>query len=187
MAALLEKSKYTEKVILVYHDALTGRVVRIIEADPNIVTHAGDKYYAKRGAGSTAFTSVGTFQTGRLVVAKSMTVTGAAKKSATFGNFIGVTASYTGRKTFESGYPKTADTDTNNTARTVDGITYKAIYGTAAANYTIGAVGISRPAGATNSNGALLSAKTLPPGSKVLKTSSLTLTVYITHVFNGVP
>lgn len=183
MPALVEKTKYTEKVVLVYTEAATGKVVRIIEEGPNIVTDAGDRYYAQRGA---AETPTHTFGTGRLVVAKSMTVTGASKKSATFGKFIGITAGYTARKTYESGYPKTSDSDTNNTARTADGVTYKAIYGTAAANFTIGAVGISRPAGATSSNGQLLAAKTLPTASKVLKTSSLTLTVYVTHVFNGV-
>lgn len=181
MAALIEKTKYSEKVVLVYHEAATGKVVRIIESDPNIVTDAGDRYYAQRGAVEAV---THTFSVGKMVVAKSMTVTGASKKTATFGRLIGVTAS--GKKTFESGYPKTADADTNNTARTIDGVTYKAIYGTSAANYTIGAVAISRSAGATSSSGQLLSAKTLPDASKVIKTSSLTLTVYVTHVFNGV-
>ena len=177
---LLEKSKYAEKVVLVYHDAATGKVVRIVEADPNIVTDAGDTYYAQRGAATLAITH--TFNVGRVVVAKSMTVTGASKKSATFGKLL-----FRFTKTaFQSGYPKVNDSDTNNTARTVDGVTYKAIYGTTTANYTIGAVAISRAAGATSSNGQLLSAKTLPTASKVVKTSSLTLTVYVTHIFNGV-
>jgi hypothetical protein len=185
MAALKEKSKYAEKVVLVYQDAATGKVVRIIEAEPNIVTDQGDKYYAQRGAAETPTLTFGGTH-GRIVVARSMSVTGASKKSATFGRLKGITPSYTARKTFESGYPKTADSDTNNTARTIDGVTYKAIYGTAAANFTIGAVAISRSFSATNSNGQLLSAKTLPTASKVLKTSSLTLTVYVTHVFNGI-
>src|SRR6185295_2991759 len=127
-------------------------------------------------------TATNTFNVGRVVVAKSLSVTGANKKSASFGKLL-----FRFTKTaFQSGYPKTADTDTNNTARTIDGVTYKAIYGTTTANFTIGAIAISRAAGATNSSGQLLSAKTLSSAEKVVKTSSLTLTVYVTHIFNGV-
>jgi len=179
MGPVTEKSKYSEGVVLVYHEAATGKIVRIIEAGPNIVTDKGDQYYAQKGAGETP---TNTFSAGRVVVAKSMTVTGANKKSATFGKLI----TRTTKTAFQSGYPKTADTDINNTARTIDGITYKAIYGTTTANYTIGAVAISRAAGATSSSGQLLSAKTLSAAEKVVKTSSLTLTVYVTHVFLGV-
>lgn len=185
MAALKEKSKFQESVVLVYQDASTGKVVRIVEGGPNIVTDAGDKFYARRGAGETVNTNSFPFHTGNMVVAKSYTVTGAAKKTATFGKFVGLTTTYTGRQSFESGYPKTADSDTNNTSRTADGITYKAIYGTTKANYTIRAVGLCRAGATTNSSGQLLAFKTLPSASWVQKTSSLTLTVYITHVFLG--
>jgi hypothetical protein len=186
MQTLTEKAKYKERVVLVYQDAATGKVVRIIEEGPNIVTDAGDKFYARRGAGETVNTNSFPFHEGNMVVARSMSVTGASKKTATFGRFIGMASTYTGRKSFESGYPKTADSDANNTARTADGITYKRIYTTSQANYTIGAVGVCRNGATTNSSGQLLAAKTLPTASKVVKTSALTLTVYITHVFNGV-
>ena len=185
MEAMRDPGKVKERVVLVYHEAATGKVVRVIEEGPNIVTDAGDKFYARRGAGETVVTNSFPFHQGQMVVARSMSVTGASKKTATFGHFIGMASTYTGRQSFESGYPKTADSDTNNTARTADGITYKRIYTTSQANYTIGAVGLCRNGATTNSSGQLLAAKTLPTASKVLKTSSLTLTVYITHVFLG--
>lgn len=185
MGSLKENGKVKETVILVLKDAKTGKVERVVDCGPNIVTNAGDRYYAQRGAGETP---THTFGTGRMVVAKSYTV--AAAKTATFGRFVlqstAGSQTYWGRKTFASGYPKTSDSDTDNTSRTADGVTYKRVYTTSQANGTIKALGICRPNGATNSNGQLLSFKTLTAAQTVVKTSSLTLTVYITHVFNGI-
>lgn len=180
MGSVKEVRKVKETVVLVLKEAKTGRVVRLVDCGPNIVTNAGDRYYAQRGA---AETPTHTFAQGMLVAAKSYTV--AAAKTATFGRFV-MGGTYSGRQSFASGYPKTSDSDADNTARTADGVTYKRIFTTSQANYTIRAVGVCRPNGATNSNGQLLSYKTLTTAQRVQKTSSLTLTVYITHVFNGV-
>jgi hypothetical protein len=177
-----EVFKFRESVVLVYKDAATGRTVKILDVGPNIVTNAGDLYYAQRGATETP---THTFNKGQMIVGRSMTVINASKKTATFGRFIGLASTYTGRQSFEVNYPRTSDPDTDNTGRTVDAVTYKRVYLTSQANYTIGAVGVCRHAATTNSSGQLLSAKTLPTASKVVKTSSLTLTVYVNHVFLG--
>jgi hypothetical protein len=175
--------KYKEQVVIVTKDALTGKVLKRIECAPNIVTNEGDKYYAQRGAAETPtylFNSAG-----QMVVAKSYTV--AATKVATFGRF--VLSTYTGRKTFDSGYPKTHDSDTDNTGRTADAVTYKRTYTTSEANYTIKALGICRrnaTTAATSASKVLLSYKTLSAAQQVTKTSSQTLVVYINHTFNGV-
>jgi hypothetical protein len=184
MGSLKEQSKVRESVLLVLKEAATGKVVRVVDAGPNIVTNAGDLYYAQRGAVETP---TYTFNKGMLVVAKSYTV--AAAKTCTFGRLVlqqtMSAATYYGRQSFASGYPKTADSDTDNTQRTADGVTYKRIYTTSQANGTIKAVAVCRHNGATSSNGQLLNFKTLSAAQTVVKTSSLTLTVYITHVFTG--
>jgi len=178
-----ESLKYKEQVILVLKDAATGKVLKRVESGPNIVTNAGDKYYAERGA---AQTPVRTFNAGMLVVAKSFTV--AATKVATFGRFV-LGGTYSGRQLFDAGYPKTADSDTDNTGRTVDAVTYKRTYTTAQANYTIRALGVCRlnaTTAAAAGSRELLNYKTLSAAQVITKTSSQTLVAYINHTFNGV-
>ena len=176
--------KYKEQVVVVLKDAATGKVLMRHELEPNIVTNEGDKYYAQRGAASTPSY---TFNKGMLVVAKSYAR--AATKVATFRDFKGIATSLTGRQSFDSGYPKTNDSDTDNTGRTADAVTYKRTYSTSQANYTIKALGICRfqatSNGAANSR-VLLSYKTLSAAQQVTKTSSQTLVVYVNHTFNGI-
>lgn len=178
-----DAQKIRSTVVLVLKDAKTGRIEAFRDCGPNIVTNAGDKYYAERAA---AQTPTRTFNVGMLVVAKSFTV--AATKVATFGRFV-LGGTYSGRKTFDSGYPKTADTDTDNTGRTVDAVTYKRTYTTAEANYTIRAIGICRKNATTAAAAGsreLLSYKTLSAAQVVTKTSSQTLVAYLNHLFTGV-
>ncbi len=176
--------KYKEQVILVQKCALTGKVLMRLELEPNIVTNSGDRYYAQRGAASTP---TNLFNSGMMVVAKSYAR--AATKIASFRDFIGIATSLSGRQLFDSGYPKTNDTDTDNTGRTADAVTYKRTYTTAQANYTIKALGICLNGAESNDSAAsrvLLSYKTLSVAQQVVKTSSQTLVVYINHTFNGV-
>lgn len=175
--------KYKEQVVLVLKDATTGKVVMRHECDPNIVTNEGDKYYAQRGAASTP---TYLFNSGMMVVANSYQV--AATKVATFGRFK-LAGTYSGRQLFDSGYPKANDSDTDNTGRTVDAVTYKRTYTTAQANYSIRALGVCRlnaTTAAANASKVLLSYKTLSAAQVITKTSSQTLVVYINHTFNGV-
>lgn len=178
-----EITRVKETIVLVEKDARTGQTLRVQEIGPNVVTAVGDVYYAQRGAAGTV---TYTFSGGEFVAAKSYTVpTSSGKATATFGRFVGMASTYTGRKTFESGYPKANDTDTDNTGKGTTVVTYKVIYGTTEANYTIRAIGICRRNGATSSSGQLLSYKTLTSGQYVQKTSSITLTAYLNHTFLG--
>jgi hypothetical protein len=179
-----EKNHVKETCVMVVQDAKTGQVLKVTELGPNLITDAGDLYYAKRGAGSA---DTYTFSAGQMVVAKSFTV--APAKTSTFGYFVlqetAGSPTYWGRQDFASGYPTTNDADTNNSGRTADAITYKTVYTTGQANGTIKAIGICRDGGATNSSGQLLSFKTLASADILVKTSSVTLTVYINHTFAG--
>jgi len=181
-----EKKRVRETIIAVTKDAKTGRVLQVVDLGPNIVTDVGDRYYAQCGTRTEAVTH--TFNIGNMVVANGATVTiaGGAKNTATFGRFSGLGGTYTGRQSFTSGYPKTADSDTDNTGRTIDAVTYKRVYSTSQANYTIKALGICKNGATTNSSGALLSFKTLTSAQFIQKTGSMTLTVYINHTFLGV-
>lgn len=184
-----EVTRFRETCVLVLKEAATGRTVRVVDCGANIVTDHGDKFYARRAAGETVNTNSFPFHTGQMIVAKSLNAAGAGanKKSvASFGNIISADfGSYSGRQNFASGYPKTADSDTDNTGRTADGVTYKTVYTTAQANQTIRCIGICRASATTNSNGQLLSVRTITTAAHVIKTSSLTLTVYVNHVFLG--
>lgn len=181
-----EGMKFRETIVLVLRNAKTGKIELHKEIGPNIVTNAGDRYYAQQATGSETPTL--TFNAGQMIVAASFTV--AATKVATFGRFrlgtFGGSITYNGRQTFDSGYPKTADTDTSNTGRTIDGVTYKVTYGTSDANTLIQALGICRMSATTGVKTTLLSYRTLAVADQVTKTSSQTLTVFVNHVFNGV-
>jgi hypothetical protein len=179
--------KLKEQVIFVLKNAATGKVERRVEMPPNIVTDFGDEYYAERGAAETP--SI-TFNKGMMVVSHSFT-----RGAATFGktarfSFFHLTsaASYSGRQSFDSGYPKSNDTDTDNTGRTADAVTYKRTYATSQANTLIQAVGICRfqaTTAAAADSSKLLSYKTLSSAEQVTKTSSQTLVTYINHTFLG--
>lgn len=176
--------KYKEQVVLVLKDAATGKVLMRHECEPNIVTHVGDTYYAQRGAASTP---TYLFNAGMMVVAKSYAR--AATKIASFRDFTGIATSLSGRQLFDSGYPKANDSDTDNTGRTADAVTYKRTYTTAQANYTIRALGICRlnaTSNAASGSRVLLSYKTLSAAQTITKTSSQTLVAYVNHTFNGV-
>lgn len=125
-----------------------------------------------------------------LVVAKSFGAGGGAPgKTSTFRQFTGIASSLSGRQRFDSGYPKTNDSDTDNTGRTADAVTYKRTYTTAQANYTIKAIGICQlncSSGSAAGVRQLLSAKTLSTAQQVTKTSSQTLVLYVNHTFLGV-
>lgn len=182
-----EKKLIKETCVFVVQDGKTGQVLEIREVGPNIITNAGDQYYAQRGAAGTV---TYTFSTGQMVVAKSYAV--AAAKTCTFGKLVLQTfggagaQTYYGRQDFASGYPKVNDDDVNNTGAGTDIVTYKTVYTTSQANGTIKAVAVCRDGGSTNSSGQLLNFKTLTAAQTIVKTSSVTLTVFVNHTFNGV-
>jgi len=171
----------------VVKDPITGRVLQRVEVGPNIVTNFGDKYYAQRGAVEAV---TRTFSGGMMVVAKSFGAgSGAPSKTSTFRGFTGIATTLTGRQAFDATYPKTNDSDTDNTGRTADAVTYKRTYTTLQANYTIKALGICQNGCSSGSAAGvreLLSAKALTAAQQITKTASQTLVVYVNHTFLGV-
>lgn len=168
-------------ILLILQDASTGRVEKIVEAQ-NVVTIRGNQFYAERSAGQTP---TWTFQSGRFVVASSYRVN-EAPTTNTYGNFVLTT--FSGTQAFDGGYPKTSDTDTDNTGSGATVVTWRRTYTTAQANITIRALGICR-AGATTTAAVslryLLNYITLSTAQRVTKTASQTLKAFINHTMLG--
>jgi len=155
----------------------------------NIVTNDGDIYYAKKAAGETPATNENFIQ-GRAQL-RTGTVTPA--KTNTYGYVSGTSAGGLNTssgaiaasiKTLESAYPKTNDSDTDNSGRGVDAVSYKYYWNTSAFNAT-GILG-----GAIHDNASPADATKLLThwtfAASFSKTANDTLTLFVNHTMNGV-
>jgi hypothetical protein len=171
-------------VVLILQDADTGEVVKVVEAH-NIVTTDGSTYYAQRGS---TMVPTSTFWKGKLALASSYNATEAVTR--TINNLI-FTSGTTGIQSFDSGYPKVADGDTDNTGAGTGILTYRRTYSTSQGNFTIKALGIVKHDWITNPAGSaalrkILNYVTLATAQRITKTSSQTLKVFVNHTFTGV-
>ena len=144
----------------------------------NIVTNDGDIYYAKMGADETPATNE-LFKQGRAEL-RTGTVTPA--KTDTYQQVTTpVTAS---RDTLASNYPKTNDSDTDNSGRSVDAVSYKYYWATGDFNAT-GILG-----GCIHDNASPVNATKLLThwtfSASFSKTANDTLTLFVNHTMNGV-
>lgn len=176
-------AKKRENVLLILQDAATGRVEKVVNAS-NLVTNAGAEYYAEQGANETP---TYTFNKGKLALASSYRSTEAATR--TLNDLVFSTLS--GIQSFDSGYPRTADTDGDNTGSGVRVVTYRRTYSTSQANMTIKALAIARHGYTTNPAGSaslrqILNYLTLSAAQQITKTSSQTLKTFCNHSFAGV-
>ena len=192
-----DSTKVRDNIIVVLKDAKTGRVKQVVktEIDPldpeqlrllthNIVTNAGDKYYAQRAAAETASLTF-TLMTAAATLK-------AATKNAVFSDLVNKAgtnaplAAFTA--TFDSGFPKTNDTDTDNTGADSDIVSWLRTYSTSQANTDVKAIVINQVNASTKVQSAttnnLLNASIL--AVSVTKTSSDTLKVFVNHTFTGV-
>lgn len=175
--------KKKENVLLILQDAATGRVEKVVQA-ANIVTNDGAEYYAEKGAGETP---TYTFNLGRFALASSYRSTEAVTR--TLNDLVFSTLS--GIQAFDSTYPKTNDTDSDNTGSGVRVVTYRRTYTTAQANFTIKALAICRAGYTTNGASSaslrkILNYLTLSAAQQITKTSSQTLKAFANHSFQGV-
>jgi hypothetical protein len=139
----------------------------------NIVTTAGDVHLAQRAAGETPTNA---FTPGSLYLFSASVSPG---KNTTFSNTNYIAGT---EKTNETGYPKTNDTDTDNTGRGTDVITRKYFYtGASFSAATIIGAMITKPAAA---NGDPVYAAW--DFTSFAKTSSDTLTIYHNTDVTGV-
>lgn len=172
-------------VVMVLRDAETGKVLRIVESH-NRVVDEGTKYYAQRGANETP---TYTFNAGKLALASSYRDTEASGTAQTLNRLV-FTSGTSGIRNFDSTYPKTNDSDTDNTGAGVRTITYRRTYTTSEANFLIKALGICRNGATTNPAAAsalrkILNYLTFSAAEQITKTSSQTLKVFVNHTFSG--
>ena len=144
----------------------------------NIVTNDGDLYYAQKSVGGTPTTDFGgsdgrmELRTGSATPAKAHVYSDVTTP---------VTAS---RKAKDSGYPKTADDDSDNTGSGTDIVTWRTSWTTSDFNATAIIGGCFHAGGASPASGSKL--LTHFSITSFNKTASDTLKIFVNHTFNGV-
>jgi len=144
----------------------------------NIVTNDGDLYYAQKSVGGTPTTDFGgsdgrmELRTGSATPAKAHVYSDVTTP---------VTAS---RKAKDSGYPKTADDDSDNTGAGADIVTWRTSWTTSDFNATAIIGGCFHVGGASPASGSKL--LTHFSITSFNKTASDTLKIFVNHTFNGV-
>jgi len=163
---------------------IKGRVVAVLEGaggrrvyeTSNLVTTAGDVFYAQRGSGLETTNSFDA-----LVLC---TGTATATKADTFAA-VSATDIATSLKRFDAGYPKNDDQDVANTGKGAGVITYRVTYSAAEAN----SAGIERLAITNYQNGSPGAAEPLlchaSFAASFTKAGTDTLTVYWNHEVLG--
>ena len=151
------------------HAVLKCKDTYIYIAGKNLVTDAGDQYYAESVVGTPSWT-VGGMRLGTGTTAPTKTDTD-------------VTTVLAGsEKAIDTGYPVTNDTDPDNTGAGVDVVTWRVSYGTAEANGT----GIAEGAIVDDINTPTKALTHFLFSATFDKTSNDTLKVIVNHTFNGV-
>lgn len=162
-------------------------IIQSMHRTSNLVTNAGDLYYAELGVAGTQPTdftdavSPYTFN-GQMEIFKS--VSAAPVKTAVRSDMTGKTDPTVGTtlKAIDSAYPKVNDLDTDNTGKGADVLTYKTSY--TAGDWSDAAsmddVDITNPSPAAGENMLIWA-----DGLGLLKSASDTAAVYFNHAFNG--
>ena len=155
----------------------------------NIVTNDGDIYYAKKGAGETP--SANEVFSSAACVLQNPSSADTPAKADTYSSVSNPITTSGAVQPKETGYPKTNDSDADNTGSGTDVVTYKFTWTTAQ---------IDTSSGNAITGGAIYDSGVTSPvsGTKILthwnfsspasfhKTSTDTLTLYVNHTMNGV-
>lgn len=154
---------------------------RILIPASNIVTDEGDKFYAQKAAGETT-----TYNFANLYLSTSAWDAGNPAKTSTTDNLASVISG--SEKAPSAGYPKTNDTDADNTGAGVDIVTWAYSY----AKTDFSATGIVSGAiaeAAVTSWGTNAGTDQIMTGFTITsfdKTSNDTLKFFVNHTMNGV-
>jgi hypothetical protein len=138
----------------------------------NIITDAGDIYYAQKACGETPTNTFANLYLGS-------TSTPSTGKSSTYASITPIAST---SKAVATGYPKSNDSDTNNSGRAVDVITWKFAY--TANDFTAASVTelIIAKSGASGTDPVLCHAAF---AAAFVITATDQLTVYVNHTCNG--
>lgn len=166
--------KITGQIIAVRENVYTG--AKLVMVGENLVTSDGDAYYATMAVGESPTTDFDNSTAG--IHLGSGTTGGGEKDSAD------VNTETTGdgmRMDLQVGYPKTNDTEANNTGQSTDVVTWYYAWTTTEGNDT----GINEGAIVDSLTGAATCLTHFDFGSTFDKTGSDTLQVFINHSFLG--
>lgn len=182
-----EKSRIKGRVVVVLENQVTGK--KQVFVTENIVTNAGDLYYAERGALLTVGATIGpvptNFTNANGVPDMIMELYNGASGAPAKGNDRSdLTDLVTGSdQVMDAGYPKVNDLDADNTGAGTDIITYLVSYAKGDANDTdIDDVILTNPSPGA-SEALLMHAEFDAPFTK---TSNDTLKVFVNHEMTGV-
>ena len=174
----MDKGKIKGQVIIVVRDVKTGLIHQYVKHD-NLITTAGEVYYAEKGATGSATDFVdgtGAFN-GQITVGTAGNTPAA---TSTHGDLTTIPTG--GSQTMDSTYPRTSDPDVDNPGTVGPAvITYRASYGTSEGNGTIDRVAVTDSLAATGS--ALIAYAELSTASIVVKTNTQTMKVFCNHQF----
>lgn len=159
------------EIILVLTNVKTGKK-RVMKAK-NLITDAGDIYYAQRGAAEAPTNAFGIMELGT-------THSGVPAKGQDRSAITAFVAS--SQKAFDGTYPKANDDDADNTGKAVDVTTYRVSYTTGEAN----SAGITELILTNVTPGASEPIMTHADLTSFEKTSSDTLKIFVNHNMNGV-
>lgn len=167
------------KVVVVLEDGSSG--LKRTHVSKNIVTDAGDLFYAQRAVG----TNPNHFTDGAGVFDGIIEMYNGASASPAKGNnrsnLVGLVSG--SAKAMTATYPKINDSDVDNTGAGVDIVTYSVSYSKVEANATnIADIIITNPSPGA-SEPLLMHAEFAAPFTK---TSNDTLKVFINHTLNGI-
>lgn len=166
-----DKVPLIENVILILENKETGEKKEI--RGRNIVTNAGDQYYAQMACGETPTND---FDAGTAGLHLGTGFVSADKDDTDVD-----TEDTAGRMAVDSGYPKTNDDDADNGGSGVDIVTWRYSYTTAEGNITdINELAIVDSL--TTPTAALCHAQISPAFTK---TSNDTLKIFVNHTFTG--
>ena len=155
----------------------------------NLVTNDGDIYYAKKSASETP-TSNENFGASACVLQNPSSANTIAKTDA-YGQVTNPIVTSGAVRGLSSGYPKTADADSDNTGASADAISYRFDWSTSQIDTSAGNpitggaiydVGQTSPVSATK----ILTHWNFTSPATFHKTSTDTLKLFVNHTFNGV-
>jgi hypothetical protein len=170
LKVLDDKLQISGMVIAILRDQETG--LERVHVTRNIVTDAGDTYYAQRGAVETPTNDFTQLELGSA---------GTPGKTATTSSFTLIAST---AKTVKSTYPKTNDGDTDNTGAGVDVVTWTFEY--TAGDFNHAAITHGWIVVSGHGVGAPILTGFAFTGGAFAKTASDTLKVIINHTLNGV-
>lgn len=174
MPKIMNRLSLTGEVIAVKENVVTG--AKLVMRGKNIVTNNGEIYYAQMTCSTTPTDD---FDNSTAGLRLGQGTTGGGNSTDVGVNTEVTTMRNTGA--IESGYPKANDTETDNSGKAADVVTWHYYWSTTEGTGT----GLNEGAIVNSLTGATVCLTHFDIGSTFDKTSSDTLRIFVNHAFSG--